>query len=314
MSSRVTIVMYHYVRNVNRTPFPGIKARSVEEFENQILYFKKYYNIISIETLLSAIYDTDTLPLNPVLLTFDDGYLDHYTNVFPILKKHNISGCFYPSGKAIDENIVLDVNKIHFILASVNNLSVLIFDIFRLLDKYRKEYELKSNKHYYDNLNKPNKYDTGDIIFIKRLLQRELDRDLRERIIDILFTKYVTCDEKDLSEQLYMNRNHLAEMVNNSMHIGSHGYDHFWLNTIDRDEQEKDIEKSLKFLMSLDIKSQNWSMCYPYGAYNQYTLELLKQYECKIGFIVKDEAADINQVDSLLLPRYDTNSFPVAAQ
>ena len=310
MNSKVTIVMYHYVRDVNNTAFPKIKARSIEEFENQVKYFQKYYSIISVDQLLWAMYDNYGLPDNSLILTFDDGYIDHYIYVFPILKKHKISGCFYPCGKSIDDKVTLDVNKIHFILASVENPLVLVNEIFVLLDKYREEYNLKSNGFYYDKLSKPDEFDTGDIIFIKRLLQRELVEDVRIKIINELFKKYVTGDERAFSEELYMNRNHLTEMIDSDFHIGSHGYNHYWFNTIGQNKQEVDINKSLSFLKSLGINTQNWTVCYPHGAYNEHTLGILKKYGCRIGFTAENGIADITQDNPFLLPRRNTNNFP----
>jgi peptidoglycan/xylan/chitin deacetylase (PgdA/CDA1 family) len=59
------------------------------------------------------------MPDKSVLLNFDDAYSDHYMNVFPIVDKYRLQGSFYAPSKAITENAILDVNKIHFILASV---------------------------------------------------------------------------------------------------------------------------------------------------------------------------------------------------
>ena len=40
-SGKVTIVMYHYVRELNQTKYPRIKALLKSEFENQLRYFEK---------------------------------------------------------------------------------------------------------------------------------------------------------------------------------------------------------------------------------------------------------------------------------
>lgn len=311
MNRKITIVMYHYVREVRTSSFPEIKARSIKEFENQIRYFSNNHNVISIGELLAAINDGVPLPPNPVLLTFDDGYIDHYNHVLPILIKYNMSGCFYPCGKTIDEKNVLDVNKIHFIIAAACNQSELLSNIFTLLDTYRREYNLKSNEFYYRKLNKPNDYDTGSIIFIKRLLQRELKIDLREKIINELFRAYVTKDEKGFSESLYMNRDQIKEMVDNKMHVGSHGYDHYWLDTLSAEKQQNDIVQSVEFLKSLHGNTQNMTISYPYGACNNDLLEIIKYQGFSAGFIVDGRIADIS-IDSMFqLPRMDTNQFPI---
>jgi peptidoglycan/xylan/chitin deacetylase (PgdA/CDA1 family) len=303
--------MYHYVRNMANSSFPRIKALGVSEFDYQINYLRENYSIISMNTLLSAISNNSALPKNAALLTFDDGYIDHYTNVFPLLKRYNISGCFYPSGKAIIDNIVLDVNKIHFILASIISPMKLIGEIFDILNVYRKRNNIYSNEYYYKKLCVPNSYDNGDIIFIKRLLQRELPYEIRRKIIDLLFYKYVTTDEKGFSEQLYMNSDNLREMISEGMHIGSHGYDHLWIDTLDHYKQTDEIDKSRQYLNSIGENLNNWTICYPYGAYNNSLLRILGKYECRIGLIVGGRIADITVDKMLLLPRIDTNQIPI---
>ena len=93
------------------------------------------------------------LPTGACLLTFDDGYIDHFETVFPILAENKIQGCFFQPAKAILAHEVLDVNKIHFILASAHkDIDKLIIDIYSCLDKYRFRYQLESNSHYYSTL------------------------------------------------------------------------------------------------------------------------------------------------------------------
>lgn len=309
MNSKVTIVMYHYVRDTNKTNFPEIKALSKEKFNEQIDYFKRRYNFIRVDELIAATNAEHELPPNSVLLTFDDGYKDHYDNVYPILAENNIFGCFYPSGRSIDEKIVLDVNKIHFILAAVTDQNILIGEIFNLLDRYRGDYKLQSNDYYYNELKAPNAYDSGDIVFIKHLLQRELPINVRNELLDLLFKKYVTNDETGFASELYMQREHLIEMADNGMHIGNHGYNHYWLSAIDKEEQAGDIEKALNIIDTINGVNTGWTMCYPYGAYNEFTLQILKQSKCKTGFIVGNRIADIKNDHPLILPRVDTNQF-----
>ena len=47
------------------------------------------------------------------MLTFDDGYKDHYKYVMPALVKKKISGCFFPSAENIIKNNVTETSKIH---------------------------------------------------------------------------------------------------------------------------------------------------------------------------------------------------------
>ncbi|MEK9727743.1 MAG: polysaccharide deacetylase family protein, partial [Candidatus Margulisiibacteriota bacterium] len=137
MQQEITIIMYHYVRELAQTPYPSINALLTSEFKSQLEFLRKNYNFVTIQDCINAIYHQMVLPPNPCLLTFDDGYVDHLTNVFPLLNQYKIQGSFFPPAKAILEHKLLDVNKIHFLLASMNNrIDQLIKQIFLLLDNY----------------------------------------------------------------------------------------------------------------------------------------------------------------------------------
>ena len=111
----------------------------------------KIIDVITMEEVIHSIDNQVKIPSKSVLLTFDDAYSDHYMNVFPILDKHQLQGSFYTPSKAITENTILDVNKIHFILASVQDKSDIVSDLKHLLKVYKKEYQLQDFDYYYKN-------------------------------------------------------------------------------------------------------------------------------------------------------------------
>jgi peptidoglycan/xylan/chitin deacetylase (PgdA/CDA1 family) len=309
-SSELTVVMYHYVRNLKDSRFPEIKGLDISLFEEQIKYLIKHYNIVSVDRVIENLDNKKSLPNNPVILTFDDGYKDHYTYVFPILIKYDIKGCFYIPAKCFKEKKVLDVNKIHFILASEENKTKIIDDIFKLLDKNRKKYSLHENDYYYKKLAAKSRFDTEEVIFIKRILQVELIEELRNSIVDHLFKKYVTNDEVTFWEELYLTKDQIQCMQKLGMHIGSHSYDHIWLGSVNQEIQVGEIDNSLKFMKEIGIKTDNWTMCYPYGSYNETTIEILKEKNCKLALTTEVKIANLTEANRYVIPRLDTNDMP----
>lgn len=309
-NQKVTIVMYHYVRDLTYSRYPQIKGLDINLFKEQLLHLKKFYNFVKMEEVIEAAWHEKELPNNAVLLTFDDAYKDHYNYVFPILDEMKIQGSFYPPVKAISENTVLDVNKIHFILASEEDKNKVVKDIFSLLDVYRDEYKLEQNDVYFSKLATKTRFDTKEVIFIKRLLQSELDEKLRNSITNNLFEKYIGMDEKCFSRELYMDIDQIKCMVRNGMHLGSHGYNHYWLGTLSKEKQKEQIELSIKFLKNNKVISDDWTMCYPYGSYNTDTMDLLKQHGCKLALTTKVDVADLQRDNRYELPRLDTNDLP----
>jgi len=298
---QATIVMYHYVRPIKNSRFPGIKGLEASDFEEQVSYFKKHNAIVSLNDVYDAIYSGGALHPNALLLTFDDGYLDHYQYALPVLEKHKIKGCFYPPLCAVRERKMLSVNKIHFILSSAPAAEIAAF-INQEIDKTG-----KPSARYLANLDLSSRFDTKEVIYVKRMLQRELPEDFREKLITQLFARYVSQDEKAFAEQLYLSEAQIKEMKSLGHHIGSHGSRHYWLSRLTSDEQRKDIAQTKDFLMGLG--EQILSFCYPYGDYNDDTLNILKEFNFSIGLSTKLGAADLKG-NPLTLARFDTNDFP----
>lgn len=320
INDNLTIVMYHYVRDLVHSRYPRIHGLQIELFREQVQFLKKNYNFVTVEQILDA-YENNSvrdLPEHPVLLTFDDAYKDHFDFVFPYLEHEHIQGAFYAPVKAVTENTILDVNKIHFILASTpeEKLSQLLGELKYQLDYYRKDWNLHNYDYYFDKLAVANRFDSKEVIFIKRLLQVELDERLRKIITNDVFQKVVGMDEGMFSRELYMSMDQIKCMVDNGMHFGSHGYDHYWLNSLSKDKQKFEIQKSLEFIKEIGGDTDNWTICYPYGAYDEDTISILKENGCKLGMTTRVGVADLEdkQGDVIFkLPRLDTNDLPKSA-
>lgn len=310
IDTKLTVVMYHYVRNLRDSRYPLIRGLDLELFNEQLLYLKKNYNIVTMEDVIDHKYKGKILPKKPVLLTFDDAYIDHYTNVLPLLSSYNIQGSFYVPVMAVVQNKVLDVNKIHFILAAQNNTQAIIDDLKELIARYQNEYNLLSFEDYFQKLALANEFDTKEIIFIKRLLQVELQEDLRNKIVDELFIKYVGVSEEVFSKELYMSTEQLKHMVKSGMHIGSHGYNHYWWNRLSNDGIKSEVVKSTDFLKSIGVDMNYFTACYPYGGYNEQAMRTLELYGCKLAFTTEVNIADFSHNHVLAIPRVDTNHIP----
>jgi peptidoglycan/xylan/chitin deacetylase (PgdA/CDA1 family) len=92
-SVKVPIIYYHYI---GKNPNPADKLRdnlSVDPdlFEQQMAYIASSgFNTINFNTLYTALKGGGALPPKPIIITFDDGYIDFYVNAFPILRKYNL--------------------------------------------------------------------------------------------------------------------------------------------------------------------------------------------------------------------------------
>lgn len=97
-SVNVPIMMYHHVSdtwNVADRYSYGLTVKPAQ-FEAQVKYLTENgYNLITLSDLYRSLYFGTTLPPKPIILTFDDGYVDNYQYAFPILKKYRGRGTFF---------------------------------------------------------------------------------------------------------------------------------------------------------------------------------------------------------------------------
>lgn len=277
----------------------------MEAFERQLHYIRENYNPITMQELFSFATLHTELPDNPLLLTFDDGYLEHFTNVFPLLNRLNLQGSFFPPAETIIQNKVLNVNKIHFIL-NEGEAGQIMTDILSMIQPYRNEYSLKEDSFYIESVCIADEYDLKEVVFIKLMLGRELPKGLRDIIADELFKKYVCADEKVIAKELYMNTEQMKLMKRMGMYFGGHSYGHDFMETLSVERQIRDLELSMQFLEDLGCDMSEWAMAYPYGTLNENLLTLLRDRNCKVAFIDYGGVADLENDDHLSLPRIDT--------
>jgi peptidoglycan/xylan/chitin deacetylase (PgdA/CDA1 family) len=96
--ANVPILMYHYISD----PPPGSdryrQALSVTpaNFEAQMSYLQQAgYHAIALYDVYDYLMQGKPLPEKPIVLTFDDGYVDAISNAMPILQKHGFVGTFF---------------------------------------------------------------------------------------------------------------------------------------------------------------------------------------------------------------------------
>lgn len=87
--TRVPIIMYHYVREVNRGSDPLGWNLSINpaDFEKQLSWLKeKGYKSVHLKDLVDG-----KVPDKAVVLTFDDGLEDFYTTALPLLREYGFT-------------------------------------------------------------------------------------------------------------------------------------------------------------------------------------------------------------------------------
>src|SRR6185436_1271108 len=84
------VLSYHRVNRFPKEEFCPTRGLAVhtDDFEAHLAFLKQHFSIIPLTQLMECLRSGVTLPENFVVLSFDDGYEDNYTDAFPLLEKY----------------------------------------------------------------------------------------------------------------------------------------------------------------------------------------------------------------------------------
>jgi peptidoglycan/xylan/chitin deacetylase (PgdA/CDA1 family) len=311
-SHRATIVMYHYVRRVAGTRFSRLPALDVGAFAGQVDYIQRHYSPIAIADLVGAADGSRTLPPRPIVLTFDDGYREHYGEVFPLLRARGIPGTFFPASASLVDRRVLDVNKIQFVVAA-GPVTDIVTTIEDAVEGASDRVDVRAVAAYRADGWKPVRYDTPDVSYVKYMLQGALPSDLRGALVDELFARFVSDDQRAFAEDLYFSASEGREMAAAGMTIGCHADRHVTLTSLTRDEQAHEIDGALRVLDAIGRPREPLFFSYAKGAFNTDSIDLLRARRCLVAVTNRPEIATLSSDALLSLPRLDANHLPTDA-
>lgn len=300
-------IMYHYVRPSD-AELPYLRYLHIEDFKKQLDYFAEQYGFLSKAEFLRSL-ETGVSKAG-VVLTFDDGFRDHYQYVWPCLRERDLWGVFYIPTGVYHSGKMLDVHRIHMLLGKYEGQ--MIFDALKSIvsehmlshehiEEFRTLTYSRQKNDEYTNL-------------VKRTLNYFISYEYREAVIDELVRRFLP-DERALTSRFYMSIEEVRRMQTAGMIIGSHTVSHPVMSKLTKEEQQKEITESFDFLERITGGLTLKTFCYPYGGFYSFTEDtekLLKENGCVFSFNV--ESRDIDGLDLKnrvqALPRYDCNQFP----
>jgi peptidoglycan/xylan/chitin deacetylase (PgdA/CDA1 family) len=98
----VPVLMYHSIADHKESKYAYLST-PVNIFNMMISYlFEHRYNTITLDELYNYLSTGERLPPKPIVITFDDGYLDNWVNAFPILKKHGMKATVFVVPEFVD--------------------------------------------------------------------------------------------------------------------------------------------------------------------------------------------------------------------
>ncbi|MGV8141241.1 MAG: polysaccharide deacetylase family protein [Candidatus Woesearchaeota archaeon] len=262
---RVLILAYHRVLDVGRDfdyDRSNVSA-SVENFNNQMKLVSENYNVLSLDEFVEYVRDGKNFPKNSVIITFDDGYLDSYSNAYPILKKLDIPATIFLTANYIGSDKLFWWDALSYM---IHNTKLKFFEI-EGLGKISLEDRLEAFNR------------------IKALL-KGMDDNTKDKMLSEL-SKILGV--KIPKGRMFLDWQQIKSMSKNKVSFGAHTCNHPILTNISLKDAKSEISSS-KSIIEKHIGINVKSFAYPNGHkedFNKKIMSILKDknFECAVTYI-----------------------------
>lgn len=266
VENKINVLMYHRVGSFEKDPFE--LAIDDSTFEEQVKHLKENYTILKSDARWSDIDEKS------VVLTFDDGYVDFYSKVYPVLKKYNVPATVFISTGNIDTYNEFWWDELEKLFSET---SMIPEEITIIDDKFIKD-------DYSDD---------ESLLFAIHKVLLSLPHLERKKIINSL-KKQFNFSPLKRDEYRVLTRDEIAKLADDPLiTIGAHTVSHIVCDKENEDAQRREIIESKEKLEEI-IKKPVRVFAYPNGGYNERTQEILSECGFIRAFTVELGCADEN--------------------
>jgi peptidoglycan/xylan/chitin deacetylase (PgdA/CDA1 family) len=251
------ILVYHGICLDDHLRFNTLFVK-LRTFESHLKFYKKYYNVISLDDYYQQRFSDTKLNL---CLTFDDGFANNHKYVLPLLQQYQIPATFFITG----------IREAGY--------DILWNDLLSITGRFGPQQLVYKNDQYKKNrfrkyISVSNGRPLGDLL-------RSSDFTEKKKIMQQLSS---LVDFKNISREedywLQMTKEQVGELSSSPLvSIGAHGFYHNDLSQISIDQAKDEMIRCKKYLEIVTGKEIK-ALAFPYGSYT----EEIKEEAKKIGF------------------------------
>jgi peptidoglycan/xylan/chitin deacetylase (PgdA/CDA1 family) len=243
---------YHRIGNADETLYDsGTFSCTAEQFEYQIESLNRRYRIATLEEILQMLSGNVGLSEPAVLITFDDGYIDNYQIVFPILRRHGVPGAFFLPTAFVGTGRLPWWDVIAYIVKGSPKKRICLH--------YPEARTFDLAKDGVDSC----------IMHILRLYKQPSMKD-RDCFIDELEKACESSRPSIDAERCFLSWDEAREMQQAGMAFGSHTHTHEILSKLPLERQQEEVVVSREILQH-ELRRNIDTLAYPVGARHAFT-------------------------------------------
>jgi peptidoglycan/xylan/chitin deacetylase (PgdA/CDA1 family) len=291
-SRKAIVLMYHRVAEPESDVWE--LAVSPERFEQHLQLLKKMGNVVPLQQLARSI-NSYHLPQNCISITFDDGYIDNFEIAKPLLEKYKIPATFFIASGKIENESEFWWDELERIFLFSERLPVTfsltigecVFDVDLKPEAYLTEEIACKHRSWKACMEDPPTARAG--LFYKVWEQmRPLPFTEQEQCLQMI-RSWVNLPLSARSEYRSMSAAELRLLASNNLFtIGAHTVTHPSLASHDVNVQRKELSENRDQLKEI-INQEIGLVAYPYGSYNEKTLQVVSDLGFYAGFTTEEK-------------------------
>jgi peptidoglycan/xylan/chitin deacetylase (PgdA/CDA1 family) len=243
------VLAYHRVLDDDPTSFPydeGVISASTCGFRGQMAFVAKNFDVVSFEDLLSFELERVHPPKRPLIITFDDGYRDNYTNAFPILRQAGLPATIFLAAGYIGKDRLFWWDLVAFCVKHTSRRTALLPEISL------------------DPINLASISDKrGAIDAILRWVKQAPD-EVKNRFVERLPEELEIDRASSDGAGMQLTWDEVRAMASGNIEFGGHTITHPILSNVTNDALETEISGS-KTMIEKELGKEIIAFAYPVG-------------------------------------------------
>jgi peptidoglycan/xylan/chitin deacetylase (PgdA/CDA1 family) len=261
------ILAYHRVLDDDPASFDfdeEVISATTESFYDQMRFARSNFDVISFEELRRIEMEGRRVPARALIITFDDGYRDNYTNAFPVLKEMRLTATIFLATAHIGERKLFWWDAISYAAKHTPRGEALLPEISAAPFALRTPAERRAL--------------ADEILRWIKQVPESMKREFLEKLAARL--------EVDLSgwlaEGMHLTWEEVNLMSRHGIEFGSHTVTHPILANVDEAQLEREIVES-KQTIERKIGKPITAFAYPVGGRSRFN-SLAQQAVARAGF------------------------------
>ncbi|MEK9657754.1 MAG: polysaccharide deacetylase family protein [bacterium] len=273
-------IYYHAIQDKALHPLLANSPVSVKQFEKHLDYLIDHYDIVPLNSFVLTLKESNMMTRQKKMLSisFDDGWKDNYTTLFPIIKSRKIPITIFLNTYNVSHQKPFWHVELLFLLEEIrkNNTHIImdeeqVLSLDSLEQAYKQAFEI-----------------ILPLAFSKRecfLIQ------LRKMVKKVNIPKH------------WLTWEECQEMENSGLvRFAAHTHTHTSIAALDESECEKELLDNITELKK-HLKHPLSFFAYPNGLFNKKKSHVLKECKIKAAFTTEAHSTKITN-DLLFLPRH----------